>query len=158
MQWKAQQLTPVEEGQNVDKLSELGKVIVPTVATPLGVRPGDFPVGSMESRGAARALAAAKSGQTQLSPDLLPAISDPLEWLQKHTRTRDSHWRESGAKHPYRPFPDKPYFQAVLNEIQREQVLFIEKSRDMMISWLCVGFFTHAAMTNAEREVLFQSQ
>lgn len=62
------------------------------------------------------------------------------------------------AKHPYRPFPDKPYFQAVLNEIQREQVLFIEESRDMMISWLCVGFFTHAAMTNAEREVLFQSQ
>jgi hypothetical protein len=37
-------------------------------------------------------------------------------------------------------------------------VLFIEKSRDLMISWLCVGFFTHAAMTNPEREVLFQSQ
>src|SRR5215469_17303223 len=36
--------------------------------------------------------------------------------------------------------------------------MIIEKSRDLMISWLCVGFFTHAAMTNDQREVLFQSQ
>ena len=35
---------------------------------------------------------------------------------------------------------------------------FIEKSRDMMLSWLCVGYFLHAAMTNEQREVLFQSQ
>ena len=28
----------------------------------------------------------------------------------------------------------------------------------MMLSWLCVGFFTHSAMTNDQREVLFQSQ
>lgn len=28
----------------------------------------------------------------------------------------------------------------------------------MMISWLCAGFFTHAAMVNEHREVLFQSQ
>jgi hypothetical protein len=36
--------------------------------------------------------------------------------------------------------------------------VFIEKSRDLMISWLCVGFFTHEAMTNDQREVLFQFQ
>jgi len=35
--------------------------------------------------------------------------------------------------------------------------MIIEKSRDLMISWLCVGFFTHAAMTNDQPEVLFQS-
>src|SRR5207248_315206 len=34
----------------------------------------------------------------------------------------------------------------------------IEKSRDMMLSWLCVGLFTHAAMTTPGIEVLFQSQ
>ena len=27
-----------------------------------------------------------------------------------------------------------------------------------MLSWFCVGFFTHAAMTIEQREVLFQSQ
>ncbi len=86
------------------------------------------------------------------------AASDPLFWLQHHTRTRDSHWREARANSPYRPFPDKPYFALVIETIQNEPVLFIEKSRDMMISWLCVGYFTDAAMTNDEREVLFQSQ
>ena len=45
-----------------------------------------------------------------------------------------------------------------MERFQKEQVLFIEKSRDMMISWLCVGLFTHAAMTTEGIEVLFQSQ
>jgi phage FluMu gp28-like protein len=86
------------------------------------------------------------------------AVANPLTWLQRYTRTRDSHWREAGANSPYRAFPDKPYFRAVIEAIQAEPVVFIEKSRDMMLSWLCAGFFTHAAMTNDEREVLFQSQ
>jgi len=83
---------------------------------------------------------------------------NPLIWLQRHTRTRDSHWRESGASSPYRSFPEKPYFPALIQIFQAEPFIFIEKSRDMMLSWLCVGFFTHAAMTNDQREVLFQSQ
>ena len=74
------------------------------------------------------------------------------------TRTRGNHWRESGARSPYRPFPDKPYFCPILEVIQSSPVSFIEKSRDMMMSWFCVGYFTHAAMTNDQREVLFQSQ
>jgi len=63
-----------------------------------------------------------------------------------------------GAGTPYRPFPDKPYFRFVLDEIHRNKVLLIEKSRDMVLSWLCVGYFTHAAITTERREVLFQSQ
>jgi hypothetical protein len=86
------------------------------------------------------------------------AVFDPLVWLQQYTCTKDSHWREAGAGTPYRPFPDKPYFRFVLDEIHRNKVLLIEKSRDMMLSWLCVGYFTHAAITTERREVLFQSQ
>src|SRR5579864_6393578 len=85
-------------------------------------------------------------------------VGDPLVWLQQHTQTKDSHWREAGASSPYRPFPNKPYFRPVAEAFQREPVLFIEKSRDLMLSWLCVGLFTHAAMTNDGIEVLFQSQ
>jgi len=54
--------------------------------------------------------------------------------------------------------PDKPYFRPVITSIQSEPVVFIEKSRDLMISWLCVGFFIHAAMTNDQRQVLLQSE
>jgi len=121
-------------------------------------RPGWFPLGSVESRAAARALADAKAQSSRIQSELYEAVIDPLVWLQHHTRTRDSHWRESGASSPYRPFPDKPYFPVLVEIFQTEPVIFIEKSRDMMLSWLCVGFFTHAAMTNDQREVLFQSQ
>ncbi len=86
------------------------------------------------------------------------AVFDPLVWLQQYTCTKDSYWKEAGAGTPYRPFPDKPYFRFVLDEIHRNKVLLIEKSRDMMLSWLCVGYFTHAAITTERREVLFQSQ
>ena len=74
-----------------------------------------------------------------------------------HTRTRDSHWHEAGPNSPYRSFPDKPYFPPLVTSFQSQSVVFIEKSRDLMLSWFCVGFFTHAAMTIEQREVLFQS-
>src|SRR5436309_6888961 len=85
-------------------------------------------------------------------------IADPLIWLQNYTKTKDSHWREAGALSPYRPFPDKAYFRPMVESFQKETVLFVEKSRDMMASWLFVGLFTHEAMTTEGIEVLFQSQ
>ncbi|HEY6252567.1 MAG TPA: hypothetical protein VI685_21640 [Candidatus Angelobacter sp.] len=85
-------------------------------------------------------------------------VSHPLVWMQEYTRTKDSHWREAGASSPYRPLPAKHYFRPLSDGFQQEPVLFIEKSRDMMLSWLSVGLFTHAAMTTPGREVLFQSQ
>jgi transposase-like protein len=88
----------------------------------------------------------------------LETMADPLVWLQNHTQTKDSHWQEAGARSCYRPFPNKPYFRPLADAFQNEPVLFIEKSRDMMLSWLCVGLFTHAAMTIPGIEVLFQSQ
>src|SRR5208282_2635417 len=83
---------------------------------------------------------------------------DPLTWLQRHTQTKDPHWREAGAKSPYRPFPDKPYFRPIIEALQQQQVLFCAKSRDLMLSWLFVGYFTHDCMTTQGVEVLFQSQ
>jgi hypothetical protein len=85
-------------------------------------------------------------------------VRDALFWLQHHTQTKDPHWREAGAKSPYRPFPDKPYFRPIIEALQREPILFCAKSRDLMLSWLFVGFFTHECMTTQGVEVLFQSQ
>lgn len=85
-------------------------------------------------------------------------VYDPLLWMQRHTKTKDSHWRENGAESPYRHFPDKPYFRPLLEGFREHPVIFVEKSRDMMLTWLFVGVFTHAAMTTAGIEVLFQSQ
>ncbi|HEY6351992.1 MAG TPA: transposase [Candidatus Angelobacter sp.] len=84
--------------------------------------------------------------------------ADPLIWLQKYTETKDSHWREQGATSPYRPFPDYPYFRPLMDSFIGDQHVFIGKSRNMMLSWLCVGFFAHAAMTTEGIDILFQSQ
>jgi hypothetical protein len=42
--------------------------------------------------------------------------------------------------------------------LQREAVVFCAKSRDLMLSWLFVAFFTHDCMRNPGVEILFQSQ
>ncbi len=88
----------------------------------------------------------------------LQMVRDPLIWLQQHTQTKDNHWREAGATSPYRAFPNKPYFRPIMDRFFSERVLFIEKSRDMMLSWFTVALFTHQAMTNEGIEVIFQSQ
>jgi transposase-like protein len=97
-------------------------------------------------------------GKAEADVEVREMVADPLAWLQKHTQTKDSHWREAGASSCYRSFPDKPHFRPIAEAFRAEPILFIEKSRDMMLSWLCVGLFTHAAMTIPGIEVLFQSQ
>ena len=85
-------------------------------------------------------------------------VADPLVWMQKYTETKDGHWREHGATSPFRPFPEKAYLRAMMNGLKNDPIAFIEKSRNLLLSWLCVGYFTHAAMTNPGIEVFFQSQ
>jgi hypothetical protein len=58
----------------------------------------------------------------------------------------------------YSPFPQKSYFLPILETYQREPIVFLVKSRDMMISWLSVAYLTHACMTTPGIEVLMQSQ
>jgi len=113
-----------------------------------------------ESRGAI--LASLCQQSTIIKPEdaakIQAMVADPLIWMQQYTKTKDSHWREHGASGPYRPFPDKPYFRPIVEDFQTEPILFIEKSRDMMISWLITGLFTHKVMTTEGIEVIFQSQ
>lgn len=80
-------------------------------------------------------------------------------WLRTHTRTFNPHWIEEGCASPEEAFPDLPYFNYLLEWFADpdEKVLCVEKSRDMMASWACVGYFTFEAMTVPQREIVFQS-
>lgn len=104
----------------------------------------------------------AKAGRTlaiqEEQKQVQEMIADPLVWMQKYTETKDNHWREHGAESPYRGFPDYPYLRAQMDGLIRCPFAFIAKSRNMMLSWLCVGYFAHAVMTTPGIEVLFQSQ
>jgi hypothetical protein len=86
------------------------------------------------------------------------AISDTYTWTLKHTKTHNPHWKEEGRPTPYEPFPDHRYFLPVVEVLELERIVWIEKSRDLMISWCCVAFLTLKAMTMPECQVLLQTQ
>lgn len=85
------------------------------------------------------------------------ATATPWRWLSTSTKTFNPHWQEEGCNSPFEPFPNKPYFEPVLDFIHREKISFWEKSRDMMVTWGIVGYFTWQAMMVPAREVLFQT-
>ena len=89
------------------------------------------------------------------------ASADAITWMQKYTKTRDSHWRENGADSPYRHLPDRedrPQFRVMLHDFTHQNPYFVPKSRDMLVSWTLVGIFTHKAITTAGIDICFQSQ
>lgn len=56
-----------------------------------------------------------------------------------------------------RPFTIFPYIEPLVNTWLREKIVFIEKSRDMMITWLIVTLYTWDTLFHANRENIFQS-
>lgn len=86
------------------------------------------------------------------------ATRDPYTWVTSYTETYNEHFVEEGRPSPYEPFPQLPYFKPLFDMFESERIIFIEKSRDLMVSWACVAYLTLQAMTVPERSVLFQTQ
>lgn len=85
-------------------------------------------------------------------------VGDPYAWVTQRTKTRNEHWREEGLPSPYEPFPPRPFFAALYEAFDQEKIIWIEKSRDLMVSWACVAYLTFHAMTVPARGVIFQTQ
>lgn len=86
------------------------------------------------------------------------ATGDLVTWLTDYTRTKNPHFVEQGLASAFERFPDKPYFRSIAYAFENEPVIFVEKSREMMLSWLIAGFATFHAMRTPMREVLVQCQ
>ena len=56
-----------------------------------------------------------------------------------------------------RPFTIFPYIEPIVHTWLREKIVFIEKSRDMMITWLVVTMYTWDTLFHKNRENIFQS-
>lgn len=65
----------------------------------------------------------------------------PYEWLRRYVKTFDE-WDE---EHPVKPFPLTPYVKPILDELQKEDIVHIAKSRQMSISWLIMAYLLHKA-------------
>ena len=86
------------------------------------------------------------------------ATTDAFTWMTEHTKTRNEHWKEEGRPGPYEHLPPYDYLRDLFDGIELEPITWIEKSRDLMISWACVGYFTMNAMAVPSRGVIFQTQ
>lgn len=56
-----------------------------------------------------------------------------------------------------RPFTVFPYIEPIVRTWLREKIIFIEKSRDMMVTWLIVTLYTWDTLFHNNRENIFQS-
>jgi hypothetical protein len=81
---------------------------------------------------------------------------DPLLWMQRHTKTRDDHWQDKGTE-PFAHFPQKPYFPFLFYILQKFKRVFIPKSREMMISWVVMGWVAHQCQWNPNTLAIVQS-
>lgn len=83
------------------------------------------------------------------------ALEDPLFWLTECTKTKDE---QDTTGDPYKPFPKRPYIRPLLDALENEPVLFIEKSRTMMASWTVSGWAAWRMFTRPATGVVFQSE
>jgi hypothetical protein len=81
-------------------------------------------------------------------------MKDSLYWMRFATKTKD----EQCPDNPYKPFPDREYFKALHVLDQREAILFIEKSRTMMVSWWATAEDLHYVMTHQPATAVFWAQ
>jgi len=79
---------------------------------------------------------------------------DPWYWLTTWVWTLDSH----DPITPVKRFPKKDYILELIRIWQKEKLLLIPKSRQMMITWLIVALYLHDAQFNPGRYIYFQSK
>ena len=78
--------------------------------------------------------------------------SDRLDSLSSYTF--DEHF---DGLPTIRPFTIFPYIEPIVKTWLREKIIFIEKSRDMMVTWLIVTLYTWDTLFHKNRENIFQS-
>src|SRR5271165_2170023 len=79
-------------------------------------------------------------------------------WVTEATETYNEHWLVENRPSPYEKFPRYPYLEALFEILDAERILWLEKSRDMMVSWACVAYLTYQAMLTPECGILVQTQ
>jgi hypothetical protein len=81
----------------------------------------------------------------------------PWEWLTQYTQTFDEHAAEKGVP-VHKPFPTKEYLRVVLRYLERSPRIFIPKSREMLTSWLVMGYCTQKAQYKKRTRVIIQTE
>lgn len=81
------------------------------------------------------------------------ALKDCFYWLTECTKTKD----EQDEKDPLKPFPKREYLRVLVDVLEYEPVVFLEKSRTMMLSWMVSGWAAWKGFRHPATKVVFQS-
>lgn len=100
----------------------------------------------------------AEESQRKMSSQVQDAMRHPYTWVTGYTETFNEHWRIEGRPSPYEPFPQHDYFESLFDVFMAEPIIWIEKSRDLMVSWSCVGYYTWEAQRTPMCGILLQCQ
>jgi hypothetical protein len=68
--------------------------------------------------------------------------------------TKDEHDLKVAKK----PLPDKPYARAYLHELVTEQYVIVPKSRQMVITWLTMGYLVARLLTGSNLLIIAQTK
>lgn len=82
------------------------------------------------------------------------SIKSVYYWITHCTKTKD----EQDLPNPFKPFPNELYIQPLLELLEHEPIVWMEKSRTMLASWLISAWAAHKAFTRPATCVVFQSE
>lgn len=86
------------------------------------------------------------------------AIKDPYYFLTEFCYTQDEHWQHKKLESPYNLIPKKEYIQDICDVFQTEDLIAIEKTRQMMASWIFCGLALWDTMFKEGRRTFLMSK
>jgi hypothetical protein len=78
-----------------------------------------------------------KHGVGRESEFVQNAIRHPFTWVTEYTESFNQHWQVEGRPSPNEHFPKYDYFHHIFDIFDAERIVWIEKSRDLMVSFSC---------------------
>ena len=84
--------------------------------------------------------------------EIVRCQTDRYYWLTHYVWTLDPHDKQN----PIKLFPDKEYLEAITKIWGEEKLLLIEKSRQMLASWLLCALSLHEAQFENGKYDFFQ--
>lgn len=100
----------------------------------------------------------AQAEELSVEVRLKRAITDPYFFLTEFCYTQDEHWQYKKLESPYNLIPRKQYIQDICDVFQTENLIAIEKTRQMMASWVMCGLALWDTMFKEGRRTFLMSK
>lgn len=71
--------------------------------------------------------------------EVIKCKNDPWYFIKNYVKTQP-------RGRPLQPFPDYPYLQSLIYDLQKEKMLIILKSRQMLVTWAVIAYFLWETM------------